>query len=169
MMASTPQCPPRSVAASLPVTAASLSRGTLTYRRYAALSHLPSVLISESSTPAIAAVVAAPILKLWPAYFPASIPALPSAALKHRTSFSLDKGAHEAKVKNGPFSLPCTAMYAATALTGHRSLPRYTKTPRLKGSVFDAFMQTCTSAGGDPVPRHTSPSLKWASGSGRLA
>ena len=75
--------------------------------------------------------MAAPILKLWPVYFPASIPTLQSAALKHRTSFSLDKGAPEAKVKNDPSSspypaLPCingTYVYAATALTGHRSHP----------------------------------------------
>lgn len=56
---------------------ASLSCGTLTYNRYAALSHLPSLLIKESSIPtaaAVAAVAAAPILKLCPEYCVMSTP-----------------------------------------------------------------------------------------------
>jgi len=58
----------------------SLSRGNLTYK-YAALSHLPRVLIRESSMPTEAAVVAAPIQKLYPAYLDASTPDDCKAAL----------------------------------------------------------------------------------------
>lgn len=49
---------------------ASWLHGIFTYWRWAKLSHLPSILITESSTPLVAAVVAAPILKLWPQYCP---------------------------------------------------------------------------------------------------
>ena len=52
---------------SLPLPRVSL--GTHTYSRYAELSHLLSVLIRVSSTPTSAAVVAAPMRKLCPAYF----------------------------------------------------------------------------------------------------
>ncbi len=46
---------------------ASCSLGVRMYTRKAELFHLPTVRIVESSMPALAAVVAAPILKLWPA------------------------------------------------------------------------------------------------------
>ena len=46
---------------SLAVVAANCSLGVRIYRRYAALLHLPRVMISESSSPACAAAVAAPI------------------------------------------------------------------------------------------------------------
>ena len=55
--------------ASVEESAASLSCGVLTYRKNAALCHRPRSWIVESSTPARVAVVAAPILKLWPAYW----------------------------------------------------------------------------------------------------
>ena len=47
--------------------AASRPFGVCMYCRNAALCHLPSVWIVESAIPTIAAVVAAPIRKLWPA------------------------------------------------------------------------------------------------------
>ena len=46
---------------------ASLSLGVRTYRRKAVLCERPGTWMAESSIPAKAAVVAAPILKLWPA------------------------------------------------------------------------------------------------------
>ena len=61
---------PDSVAA----TVTSCSLGVRTYSWYATLSHRPNVLISESCMPLLAAVVAAPIRKLWPAYFVWSMP-----------------------------------------------------------------------------------------------
>ncbi len=48
------------------VYAASCYHGSCTYHRYAVFSHLPDVLIMASSVPLRAAVVAAPIQKLWP-------------------------------------------------------------------------------------------------------
>ena len=48
--------------------AAKCSFGMHTYCKNVALCHWPSVFIVESSTPAIAAVVATQILKLWPVY-----------------------------------------------------------------------------------------------------
>ena len=48
---------------------ASFSFGVRMYNRKAELCHLPNAWIVESSMPASAAVVAAPILKLWPAYW----------------------------------------------------------------------------------------------------
>ena len=47
--------------------AARRSFGVLMYCRKAALCQRPNVCIVESSIPRLAAVVAAPILKLWPA------------------------------------------------------------------------------------------------------
>ena len=57
-----------------PVQFARTSLRVLTQVRYAKLSHLPSILIVESQIPFVCA-VAAPIRKLCPAYFPASMPA----------------------------------------------------------------------------------------------
>ena len=55
--------------ASIAATVTSCALGVLTYNWYATLSQHPNVFISESCIPVLAAVVAAPILKLCPLYF----------------------------------------------------------------------------------------------------
>ena len=55
-------------------------------------STIPKSLISEFSTPTAVAVVATPILKLWPKYFPSSRPEGHNAALSLETSTSHDRG-----------------------------------------------------------------------------
>ena len=62
--------------ASVAESAASCSFGIRTYRKNAELCHCPNVCSTESSTPAMAAVVAAPILKLWPQYWSWATPML---------------------------------------------------------------------------------------------
>ena len=67
----------------------STSRGNLMYSWYAALSHRPNVFIVESSIPTAAAVVAAPIRKLWPAYLDLSRPTADKALHTSCTNLSL--------------------------------------------------------------------------------
>ncbi len=55
------------IAAMQAVSGASCSLGIRIYSRNAALDHRPKAWMTESSSPAWAAAVAAPILKLWPA------------------------------------------------------------------------------------------------------
>ena len=87
---------PTSVAA----TAQILSLGVQIYSVYAKLSHQPMVLINESWTPLLAAVVAAPILKLWPAYLEASTPDVATASLTALTNLSQVKYRPSTNVNN---------------------------------------------------------------------
>jgi len=72
-------------------TAQILSLGVRIYNVYAELSHRPMVLINESWIPLLAAVVAAPILKLWPANWEAFTPDAAMAFLTAFTNLSRDK------------------------------------------------------------------------------
>ena len=72
-------------------TAASCSLGVLMYLRKAADSHLPSIRITESSTPTLAAAEAAPMRKLCPLYCRGSIPQCLSAT----SGFARDIGASD--------------------------------------------------------------------------
>lgn len=89
---------------SLPDTNAKRSRGILTYCRYAKLDHLLNILIGESWMPLEAAVVAAPILKLWVLYFVESMPICDRAActavakcwrVRGQSSLNMNKGLAE--------------------------------------------------------------------------
>ena len=89
---------------------ASSSRDSFTYSWYAALSHRPNVFIVESSIPAAAAVDAAPMRKLWPAYFAWLNPAIERALRNSCTKMSLVRNAPCAMMKSGPGALPRMAM-----------------------------------------------------------
>ena len=115
------------------------------YTVEAALSHLPSVFIIESGRQHRAAVVAAPVRKLWPAYLQASIPVCCSTARIADTKHSRVRKRLFVNQKKGPFSGPLCTMEARIAETGHKSpfvLPKYTVTPFLKGSIFEALILT---------------------------
>ena len=86
--------------------AAKFSGGMRMYVRYAELLQRPSVCIMESSIPWEAAVVAAPLLKLWPEYKCACIPALVSALRNPLTNLALVNGVPSWNWKNGPGLLP---------------------------------------------------------------
>ena len=98
--------------------------------------------MSESSRPRSAAVVAAPILKLWPAYLLSSSPRVWSAARTLLTTWDFSTGLPLGWQNKGPSAPPLSARYARRAATGHRSLPdlpRYTLIPLLNGSVSDCL------------------------------
>ena len=70
--------------------------GVLMYLRKAVLCHLPRVWIMESSTPTMAAVVAAPMRKLCPAYSEAGMPTDCSNSLKRLMKTGFDNGLPDA-------------------------------------------------------------------------
>ena len=90
--------------------AASRSCGVLMYLRNAALCHLPRSWIVESSTPANAADVAAPILKLWPAYWSAGNPFATNTFRTSATNTCLANAWPSGVVKNGPGADPRRTM-----------------------------------------------------------
>ena len=77
---------PRPSAASLRETSDKLPRGMRMYARYAELDHLPRILMTASSTPAVAADVAAPMRKLCQEYGAGSTPTDDNASLIRLTS-----------------------------------------------------------------------------------
>ena len=85
---------------------ASCSRGVRMYNRNALLFHLPRVRIVESSSPALAAAVAAPMRKLWPAKWLYGSPASQSIALICSVNLALVRGVLSANWKNGPSPVP---------------------------------------------------------------
>ena len=64
--------------------------------------HLPILCITESSIPCCAAVVAAPILKLWPAYLDASMPICVKASLNLRIKRVFVRGTPFSSWNSGP-------------------------------------------------------------------
>lgn len=64
--------------------------------------HLPIALIVESGRPTCAAVVAAPMRKLWPLKRETSRPAEESVARSEATSASLDRGMPDCRRNSGP-------------------------------------------------------------------
>jgi len=120
--------------------AAKWSLGVLMYAEKAELFHLPIFLIVESSMPAWAADVAAPILKLWPAKLSCGRPRAWRACLILKVNTDLVRGCPFLKRKNGPGPVPLAAMYWRLAVTGHKEhavFPIYTSTPFPSWSVFD--------------------------------
>ena len=111
---------------------ASCSGGVLRYRRKAELCHRPNSWIVESSTPANAAVVAAPIRKLCPAYWPWGTPRVTNILRISPTNVFFRRGFPAASMNRGPGRSPRLAKYPSTAATGQRLVsvwPRTTSTP----------------------------------------
>ena len=136
--------------ASSGATNARWSLGVLIYTWYAALDHLPNILIVASPSPRAAAVVAAPLRKLCPVYPSAEMPLLLNAFWVSWTKRGLVSGFPSWRQNNGPSVLPLFPKYASIAPTGHSLLPvrpTYTSTPLLNGSVFEVFSRTLSDRG----------------------
>ncbi len=80
--------------------------GVLMYLRNAALYHLPKVWINESSIPASAAEVAAPILKLCPAYWSDGRPMPCRVTLSCWVNHTLITVRPSCSLKKGPWAGP---------------------------------------------------------------
>ena len=76
-----------------------------------------------SLIPCLAAVVAAPLLKLWPEYGAQLIPAAEIASLIFDTRHARVRGLPSSKRNSGPGPGPLSAMQTNTAETGHSALP----------------------------------------------
>ena len=90
--------------------------------------------MTESCKATAVAVVAALILKLWPAYSIVGRLAEVNAFLISSTNLYLEKGVLSCRWKRAPGRLPCLAKYPNKAVTGQRSslvLPRTTWQPTL--------------------------------------
>ena len=114
------------------------------YALYAALFHLPNVCIKESSKPCSAAVIAAPIQKLWPLYNSWFTPALLRAVCKCRTRIGLVSGDPSFWMNRGPGEGGRTDRYLSREDTGHIAYPvdpRKMSTPSLNGSVLLCLMR----------------------------
>ena len=85
------------------------SLGGCIYERYAVLLHPPIFCITESSIPCCAAVVATPILKLWPACLEASMPICVNASLNIRIKRVFVRGIPFSSWNSGPGVVPLMA------------------------------------------------------------
>ena len=145
---------------------ANCAGGVRTYRRYAEDSHLPSIFITWSGTPAAAA-VAAPIRKLWPLYLEASTPSARSTALTSFTNRSRVRIEPSWKRNRGPGNDAGRTVrkdrIAAAGQIAWPVRPRNRSTPCPKGSVFDCRRRTRTKLGGYVESRVTSPTAISAS------
>ena len=124
--------------------------GILMYLKYVSFFHLPRILIMESCLPRSAAVVAAPIRKLWPAYFVGSIPGDHKAFLMWEIYLCFVKGVLSLNWNIGPGEFPRIAKNAVTAATGQRSSPVFpTKmcTPLNSRSVLDVLRKILSTEG----------------------
>ena len=92
------------------------------YVRKASLLHLPNARITKSSRPAFAAVLAAPIRKLWSAKSHYGKPTATNACLTSDIKYDLVNGVPEDDVKNRPAAVPRTMVYESTADTGRRGI-----------------------------------------------
>ena len=122
--------------------AARCSLGVRIYCRKAALCQQPSVWIVESSTPAAAAVVAAPIRKLWPAYW--SYCKLREFRMLRMCLVNdcFVTALCEQSTKNGPGLSPQISIYLRIAVTGQRgecTRPTTTSDPTPNWSHLDTF------------------------------
>ena len=130
------------------------------YCRKAALCHRHRAWMVESSTPARAADVAAPIRKLCPVY---SFWEKLREERMSRTCFTsqaLVTGACLASIKNGPGRYWLDAMNATTAATGQTAVsvrPTITSTPFPNWSHLERFRWTLTIVGADIESTATSP------------
>ena len=122
----------------------------------------------STGTPQAAAVVAAPILKLCPAYFDGSKPAEDSAFRSCDTRADRVKARPSLKRKRGPSPMPRTTKYDNTAATGHSFdpvFPTWMVTPRRKGSVLDCLIRTEMASGFSLLFTATSLTVRCCSGS----
>ena len=97
-----------------------------------------------------AAVVAAPMRKLWPQYCDWSMPLADKPARSDVTKWDLVRGRPSFSLKRGPWSPPLLARYASIAMTGQRSLlvrPINIEIPLRNGSVFEAFRRISITVG----------------------
>ena len=132
------------------------------YSRYAKLFHWPSVLIKESSIPLEAAVVAAPMQKLWPAYLSARIPALFNAsrtAMMNLCLLKLKQWANLLASNQQVCQHGCHWAY----LDG--TLPIYRVVPLRKGSVFEALSRMLSVLGCAGLSTARSPQERWVEAS----
>ena len=126
------------------------SWGIRMYCRKAELCHLPRVWIVESSTPARAADVAAPIRKLCPASSPCGRPRPARMVRTCCTSHDFVTAPPCELMKNGPDRSCRSTMYATTAAMGQMRVPvcpTMTLTPLPNWSHFDRFRWTLTIDG----------------------
>ncbi len=96
-----------------------------------------------SEMPAAAAEVAAPILKLWSAYFLSSSPAFFSVASIMAVKHWRVMGFPERNTNRGLGESPLITRYDSRATSGHSGSLVFAKnrsTPRRNGSVFEALM-----------------------------
>ena len=115
------------------------SLGICTYWRCATLSHLPRVLITESSIPLAAAVVAVPMQKLWLQYFCWSTLAELRAVWTTSTKRPLVRNCPSSNKNRGPGCEPRTVKYPSSTATVHKSktvLPTNRSTPCQNGVGF---------------------------------
>ena len=120
----------------------SCSRGIRIYNKNAALDQRPRAWITESSNPAWAAAVAAPIRKLWPANWLAGKAIVVRALRTSRINTDFVSGFPWESLKNGPGASPREERYARTAVTGQTGLPVFptkTSTPEPNWSHLDCF------------------------------
>ena len=131
-------------------TDASFSLGIHIYCKKAALCHLPSVCIVESSTPANAAEVAAPILKLWPTYWCCGSPSDARIPLISPTNHAFVIVLPLVSMKKGPGLDPHSTMKVTIAATGQRGLsvrPRMMSAPMPNWSHLDFLRWIFTFVG----------------------
>lgn len=110
----------------------------------------PKVWMKESLSPALAAVVAAPIRKLWPLNEESSIPADLKAWRNDWTRRGRERVAPSWNTKSGPGDEGRMAKYPNIAATGHKVspvAPMWSTVPAPKGSVLDCFRRTARCVG----------------------
>ena len=113
----------------LPVTLQNVSCGVWIYSMYTVLSQRPNVFIRKSWIPFSAAVVAAPIRKLWPAYWVQVKPIADSAVRSACTKRFLVRAFPSLYLKKGPGWELRMTVYPGFAAIGHMSLEPFLKTP----------------------------------------
>ncbi len=148
--------------------AAKCSGGVLMYCRKAALCHLPSVLIMESSIPFFAAVVAAPIRKLWPAYWSWGRPSPLRIARIWVVNHGLVMVFPFLSRNNGPGAERRLAKYWVSAITGHTFLrvqPKKMWAPLPHWSHFNLFRCILIMVGSVLLSAAASPQQRFSFGS----
>ena len=140
------------------------SLGVRMYTRYAELLHLPRVLITESSIPALAAAVAALMRKLCLAKFCSGWPVALRASLTLLVNKDFVSGWPSWNWEKGPSLEPRIAIYCMIATTGHKGqsvLPMYTSTPLPSWSALDFFRCTLSNHGSSVLSTATSPQARY--------
>ena len=150
-------------------TCARTEGGVLMYLSKQSEDHRPKTLMSQGGKLAEAAVVAAPMRKLWPANSLESSPPLESKSLVSLVNLPRVRKEPERKVNRGPELGKGVrdSMYANMAEMGHKlefALPITTVCPFLKGSVLETFSRTSIYMGEDLGIKTKSDIVRWHSG-----